>query len=63
MLKAGIVGLPNVGKSTLINNLAGKKVAKTGNMPGVTRNNVWLKTKYKVLVTSADARGNVETIL
>ena len=34
----------------LINNLAGKKVAKTGNMPGVTRNNVWLKTKYKVLV-------------
>ena len=48
--RALIVGIPNVGKSTLINNLAGKKVAKTGNMPGVTRNNVWLKTKYKVLV-------------
>ena len=49
-IKAMVVGAPNVGKSTLINHLAGKKVAKTGNMPGVTKSNVWLKTKYKILI-------------
>ena len=49
-IKAVVVGAPNVGKSTLINHLAGKKVAKTGNMPGVTKSNVWLKTKYKILI-------------
>ena len=49
-IKAVVVGAPNVGKSTLINLLAGKKVAKTGNMPGVTKSNVWLKTKYKILI-------------
>lgn len=32
-----IVGIPNVGKSTLINNLAGTKIAKTGNEPAVTK--------------------------
>ena len=49
-IKAVVVGAPNVGKSTLINLLAGKRVAKTGNMPGVTKSNVWLKTKYKILI-------------
>ncbi len=38
-----IVGVPNVGKSTLINNLAGKQVAKAGNRPGVTRAEQWIK--------------------
>ncbi len=38
-----IVGVPNVGKSTLINNLAGKAVAKAGNRPGVTRAEQWVK--------------------
>ena len=37
-LRAMIVGVPNVGKSTLINILAGRKVAKTGNEPAITKN-------------------------
>lgn len=42
-LRLLIVGIPNVGKSTLINNLAGKAVAKAGNKPGVTRAEQWIK--------------------
>ncbi len=42
-LRLLIVGIPNVGKSTLINNLAGKTVAKAGNRPGVTRAEQWIK--------------------
>lgn len=42
-LKAMVVGIPNVGKSTLINNLAGKKIASVGDKPGVTKTQQWIK--------------------
>ena len=42
-IRAMVVGIPNVGKSTFINSLAGKTAAKTGNKPGVTRGNQWIK--------------------
>jgi ribosome biogenesis GTPase A len=44
-IRAMILGIPNVGKSTLINSLAGRKSAKTGNRPGITKTNQWIKTK------------------
>ncbi len=42
-IRAMIIGIPNVGKSTLINRLARRKVTRTGNMPGVTRAQQWIK--------------------
>jgi ribosome biogenesis GTPase A len=42
-IRAMIVGIPNVGKSTLINRLAKKNIAKTGNTPGVTKAQQWIK--------------------
>lgn len=42
-IRAMIVGIPNVGKSTFINSLAGKACAKTGNKPGVTKGKQWIR--------------------
>lgn len=42
-IRALVVGIPNVGKSTLINRLANKKVAGIGNKPGVTKNLSWIR--------------------
>lgn len=41
-IRAMVCGIPNVGKSTFINSLAGKSMAKTGDKPGVTRGKQWI---------------------
>ncbi|MDF2670244.1 MAG: GTPase [Paenibacillus sp.] len=43
-IRALIVGIPNVGKSTLINKMANRHVAATGDKPGVTKGQQWIKT-------------------
>lgn len=48
MLRAMVAGIPNVGKSTLINNIVKKKVAKVENRPGVTRSLQWIKLNEDV---------------
>jgi len=47
-IRAMIVGIPNVGKSTFINSLSKRKGAKVGNKPGVTKANQWIKVKGNI---------------
>lgn len=42
-VRAMVVGIPNVGKSTFINSFAGKNCTKTGNKPGVTKGKQWIR--------------------
>lgn len=47
-VRAMVVGIPNVGKSTFINTYAGKACAKTGNKPGVTKGKQWIRLNRNV---------------
>jgi len=66
-IRAMVVGIPNVGKATLINCLAGKKKAKAANKPGVTRSKQWIEAKslFELLDTPGilRPREDKETVL
>ena len=47
-IRAMVVGIPNVGKSTFINSFCGRACAKTGNKPGVTKGKQWIKLNNKL---------------
>ncbi len=47
-MRAMVAGIPNVGKSTLINTLSGRAGAKTGNKPGVTKGKQWIRLNKQV---------------
>ena len=47
-IRAMVVGIPNVGKSTFINSFAGKACTKTGNRPGVTKGKQWIRLNKNV---------------
>ena len=54
-LRAMVVGIPNVGKSTFINSFAGKASAKTGNKPGVTKGKQWIRLNNFVMTGTCDS--------
>jgi ribosome biogenesis GTPase A len=52
IIRVGVVGIPNVGKSTILNRLTGTGSAKTGNRPGITRGKQWIKRNgFEILDT------------
>lgn len=50
MIRIALAGIPNCGKSTIINRLVGRNVALVGNKPGVTKGQTWLKTKTNIQI-------------
>lgn len=48
VIRAMVLGIPNAGKSTFINSYVGKAMARTGNRPGVTRGNQWIKVNRRL---------------
>lgn len=48
VMRAMVVGIPNVGKSSFINKMAKNNIAKTGDRPGVTKSKQWIKTKIGI---------------
>ncbi|GAA3629880.1 ribosome biogenesis GTPase YlqF [Lactobacillus hamsteri] len=49
-IRIALAGIPNCGKSTIINRLVGRNVAEVGNKPGVTKGQTWLKTKTNIQI-------------
>ncbi len=49
-IKALVIGIPNVGKSTFINNLAKRKAVKVGDRPGVTKGQTWIKINEELQI-------------
>ena len=61
-VRAMVVGIPNVGKSTFINALAGKACAKTGNKPGVTKGKQWIRLNKNVELLDTSQGVQAQTI-
>ena len=49
-IRIAVAGVPNCGKSTIINRLVGRNVAEVGNKPGVTKGQAWLKTQSNIQI-------------
>lgn len=58
-IRAMVVGIPNVGKSTFINTFAGKACTKTGNKPGVTKGKQWIRLNKGVELLDTPDRKSV----
>lgn len=50
VIRIALAGIPNCGKSTIINRLVGRNVAQVGNKPGVTKGQTWLRTKTNIQI-------------
>lgn len=64
-IRAMIIGMPNVGKSTLINKLSGRRAANVGNRPGVTKSEQWIKIgkQFELLDTPGIMWPKIDDIL